>query len=72
MEAVLDDDADRAGEAGGLLQPRGGVPPIPLAGIGKGNDRASAAREFVVTVAIEDAQAPDSASSPDRSRGRSG
>ena len=53
MKLVLDRDADRLGEARGLLQPRPTSRRAPRAELGQSDDRARAARIFAGFLAIE-------------------
>ena len=64
MQPFDDVDADRLGETSSLVEARLDVAGIVVAAeIRKGDDGAGAAREIVVGIAIEDAQAADSSSS---------
>ena len=73
MELLGDVDPDRLGEAGRFLEPRLDVAKrIAGAEIGKGDDGAGAAGEFVTGIAVEAAQAPCSSSLVSRLSGLSG
>ena len=56
MKLVLDRDADRLGEARGLLQPRRDVAPRARAELGQSDNGAGAARIFAGFFAVENAQ----------------
>ena len=62
MEPVLDDDADRLGESGRLVEPGFDVAPIGAAEIGQGDKRSRSATHILGFIAVEDAQADDSSS----------
>jgi len=57
MQTLFDLDADRLGKAGGFVEPRADVADAVLAGVGQGNDRARAARDVSIGLAVENAQA---------------
>ena len=57
MELFLDDDSDRLGQPGRLLQPGFDVAARVAAEIRQRDQRSRAATIFVIVVAIEDAQA---------------
>ena len=56
MEPLLDRDADRLGEADRLVEARLDVAPRLLAEIGQRDHRTGAAGEFILRLAIENAQ----------------
>jgi hypothetical protein len=73
MELLGDVDPDRLGKPRRLLEPRLDVAKrIAGAEIGKGDDGAGAAGEFVTGIAVEAAQAPCSSSLVSRLSGLSG